>query len=258
MASAVVNRADVFPVGTTVYAYPLSNWTTGQRPPSGAPVGSSTTSAAVAANGSVTFTGLADDTWYVAYAQVSSAHRYVNVSTFRKRNPVQAVGDATDGQALVWDDAEGQWEPGSAGVSQATVNTTVAAATPWLTWVHGQGRPATNTGFTTLGTSGQRTSASQSDEIGWDFYLAAGTWEFWMVHITNNNRGIYTVTLDGAAVGTVDGYSAGSVTYVEAQIAGHVVATAGVKRLLLKMSTKNASSSAYVGSIQLCGMRRTA
>lgn len=257
MASATVTRVDLFPDGTTVYAYPLENWSTGAQPPRGTPVGSSTTSAAASASG-VTFTGLADDTRYVAYASVSDEHRYVNFTTYRKRNPVQAVGDATDGQALVWDDATEAWEPGTAGVSQATVNTTVAAATPWNVWMHGQGRPATNTGFATFGTSGQRTSASQNDEIGWDFYLAAGTWEFWLLHITNNNRGIYTVTLDGASVGTVDGYSSGSVTYVESQIAGHVVASAGVKRLLLKMSTKNASSSAYIGSIQLVGMRRTA
>lgn len=142
--------------------------------------------------------------------------------------------------------------------TEAETAALVAAAAPWNAWMHGQGRPATNTGFTTLGTSGQRTSAAQNDEIGWDVYLAAGTWEFWLLHITNNNRGIYTVTLDGASVGTIDGYSAGSVSYVESPIAGHVVATAGLKRLLLKMSTKNASSSGYVGSIQLVGMRRTA
>ena len=81
MAQIVVSRADRFPVGTTVYAYPVSNWPHHKRPPSGAPEGASAGNAVVAANGSVTITGLADETNYYLYASVSSEHRYVAAST---------------------------------------------------------------------------------------------------------------------------------------------------------------------------------
>lgn len=106
MATQTLSREDVFPVGTSVAAYPLANWPTAQRPPTGAPVGSSAASGTVQANGVVTFTGLADATNYVAYAQVSGVHRYI-----RFRTP--AASTAAGGSASVGTGAPGTLADGS-------------------------------------------------------------------------------------------------------------------------------------------------
>lgn len=82
MASFTLTRPDVFPDSTSVGAYPRSNWTTVDRikGPTGAGVGSATSSASVS-SGSVTFTGLADNTDYYAVGQVSSVYYYVRFKT---------------------------------------------------------------------------------------------------------------------------------------------------------------------------------
>lgn len=80
MLRVLSSIADRFPVGTTVYAYPRSNFP-GTWDRTGAPVGASTTSAVVAGDGTVTFVGLEAETEYVAYAQVSGQHRYVGFTT---------------------------------------------------------------------------------------------------------------------------------------------------------------------------------
>lgn len=79
MATQVLKREDVFPAGTTVTAYPLSNWPQSQRPPSGVPVGTAAATGTVGTDGAVTFSGLANATDYVAYA--ASPDRYVRFQT---------------------------------------------------------------------------------------------------------------------------------------------------------------------------------
>lgn len=138
---------------------------------------------------------------------------------------------------------------------------------PWLIDINVYVTGITQTNFNTL--SGNDTAAlygywkqsggSQNDEIGWDVILAAGTWTLELIHVTSSNRGIYTASLDAGSVGTIDGYDgAGPVRNVRSTITGISVAATGKKRLLLKMATKNASSSSYFGSIQHVSLRRTA
>src|SRR5436190_3012462 len=67
-----------FPEGTSVGAYPRSAW--GPEGVIGAPSGSATNTQTVT-NGLLAFTGLADNTDYVAYAQVSGQDRYRRFST---------------------------------------------------------------------------------------------------------------------------------------------------------------------------------
>src|SRR3954447_25637182 len=56
---------DRFPEGTSLGAYPLSNWTPGQQPAAGtAPVGAATATGSVSGD-AVTLAGLADDTAYI-------------------------------------------------------------------------------------------------------------------------------------------------------------------------------------------------
>lgn len=92
MASATISSQS-FTSGT-VTVYPASNWPAYRLPPTGAPVGSSTTSAAVS-GGSVTFSGLASDTRYYAYQLDGSTHRYVAFSTYEDVPPAQRVTTET-------------------------------------------------------------------------------------------------------------------------------------------------------------------
>lgn len=66
----------VFPEGTSVSAYPISNWPGRVVDQAAAPVGAAADTAPVT-SGSVTLDGLTEGGEYVAYALVGGAHRYV-------------------------------------------------------------------------------------------------------------------------------------------------------------------------------------
>lgn len=86
------------------------------------------------------------------------------------------------------------------------------------------------------------------------------TWDLYLLHQTSTARGIYTVALSAddmsyTDVGTIDGYGASS-TAVRSSLTG-VTPPAGCLYIRLKMASKNASSSQYIGDIQaLGGVRR--
>lgn len=69
------SAADTWPAGTSVGAYPRANQQTGWDRAS-APSGSAAATGTVASDGSLTFSGLSEDTAYYAGAQVSSAWRF--------------------------------------------------------------------------------------------------------------------------------------------------------------------------------------
>lgn len=92
MASHVLTRPDVFASGS-VSAY---LWTASGVPDSGAPKGSAVSTASVSGN-SVTFTGLADGTRYIAYQ--GSPDRYVQFTTA----PAAAAGATTVATDTLWD-----------------------------------------------------------------------------------------------------------------------------------------------------------
>ncbi len=100
-------------------------------------------------------------------------------------------------------------------------------------------------------------SGAQNDEIYWDIGLSGGTWDFTLLHHKASNRGIYTVSIDGSSIGTIDGYNGTSVKNVLSVITGTSV-TAGKRRLKLKMATKNGSASNYFGTVGAIQLRRTA
>jgi hypothetical protein len=79
MAGTTLNRSDLFPVGTQVAAYKRVGIPEGS-PRGGAPVATAT----VAADGSLTFTGLEEPSWtigryvpHAAYALVNGEHRWL-------------------------------------------------------------------------------------------------------------------------------------------------------------------------------------
>ena len=117
----------------------------------------------------------------------------------------------------------------------------------------------TGGGAEILFNSAVSSSGAQNDEIGWDVVLAAGTWDFELIHHKNTDRGIYTVYLDSTNIGTIDGYL--FIGYVGNQIGsitGITVATSAKYRLKLKMATKNGGSSNYYGDISHIRLIRTA
>lgn len=77
-AFTISNAPPRFPEGTSVsvYAYPPGTRVDETVAPAANNLGSSVTSATVT-SGALAFTGLADNTRYLAYAQVSGVHRYV-------------------------------------------------------------------------------------------------------------------------------------------------------------------------------------
>jgi hypothetical protein len=82
-----------FPNGTSIGAYPETNWNTGQLPPSGSAPGSATATATMT-SGVAAFSGLADNTRYYAGAQVNSVWRYVRFYTGVAASAGGTVGSA--------------------------------------------------------------------------------------------------------------------------------------------------------------------
>lgn len=83
-----------FPAGTSVGAYPKSNWPASTYWPSGAAVGSATATATVGADSTLALTGLTDGTDYFLHGLVGSEHRYVSFSA-RSSSAVPTAADIT-------------------------------------------------------------------------------------------------------------------------------------------------------------------
>lgn len=87
-------------------------------------------------------------------------------------------------------------------------------------------------------------SSAQNDYIEWPVLLAAGTYRFTLIYSTAASAGIYTVTLDGATIATIDSYAGSGSNNVVTQASG-IAVTAGNHLLRITMADKNASSSGY-------------
>lgn len=121
-------------------------------------------------------------------------------------------------------------------------------------------------GFNTWGSEGAtlypngglgfyNTAGAQNDALSYPIALSAGLWTITLHTRKSSNLAIYTVQIDGATVGTYDGYSA-SATYGKGQITA-VGVTAGLHTLKLLAATKNASSTQYFMEIFGISLRRT-
>jgi hypothetical protein len=101
-------------------------------------------------------------------------------------------------------------------------------------------------------------SGAQNDSISWPVVLGAGTWTVEIMHVKNDNVGVYSVQLDDVEKGTIDGYAAAASRNQRDSVTGIVVAITAKVTLKLKMATKNGASSAYRGWIQRVRLIRTA
>lgn len=105
---------------------------------------------------------------------------------------------------------------------------------------------------------------AQNNSISYDIALPAGTYKLEMIHYSNNNIGIYTITIDGASLtsmggsaDTIDGYAAAGAAALTA-ITGIVIPTLAVRRWAFTMATKNGLSSAFFGQIHALIFTKTA
>lgn len=99
-------------------------------------------------------------------------------------------------------------------------------------------------------------STVQNNLLTTDMWGDTGTYKEAFVHRTGPDRGIYNVT-GFSGTQTVDGYAAGATDNVYSEVTGITQSTAGVKTIQIQMATKNASSSAYGGSLQSVKFIRT-
>lgn len=80
MATVNLTRGEVFPIGATVTAYPLSSQGV-VRYLSGVPQGDPAATGVVSSAGRIQFIGLEPETLYVAHSQVNGNNRYVYFQT---------------------------------------------------------------------------------------------------------------------------------------------------------------------------------
>lgn len=97
---------------------------------------------------------------------------------------------------------------------------------------------------------------AQNDQISFDFACEAGTYTVELLHLPFQNRGIYTLKIDGVQIGTIDGYSA-SLIPARGRVTG-VVLAGGQHTITALMATKNASASSYVGMVDRFTFTQTA
>lgn len=174
------------------------------------------------------------------------------------------------GSKHYWLDADGNLRSKATAPTSDTDGVVVgagdgSASTPWRIEVAPWTPPSAQTNWTSItvdtgsiGNAAINSSGAQNDEIGWDVLVGAGTWNIDIIHTLAASRGIYNVYLDSDLVGTIDGYGSTALRNQRGSVVGVVVATTGKKRLRLRMATKNATSTGYLGSISHVAMQRTA
>lgn len=164
---------------------------------------------------------------------------------------------AADGDVLSYDSGTGEVEWANPGE--------LAGSLPWLIDINPFVTAHTQTNWSTMTKDDTQvmngrvdSTGAQNAEIGWDVVLAAGTWTVSVMSLLSTDAGIMTVSLDGSEKGTIDFYAGSGSSNSLKTITGDTVSTTGKKRLLIKMATKNASSSSYYGRISALRLLRTA
>lgn len=132
---------------------------------------------------------------------------------------------------------------------------------PWASWANAGGFTPVRVQASILlgmGATGQShvDTANDGDWQEWSVCLAAGTYTITVIAFTLNTQGSIDYTLDGAAVGTKDWYSADFAFNVVAQFTG-IAATAGVHTFRGTVNGKNPGSTDYTMPTQWFTFTRT-
>lgn len=102
-------------------------------------------------------------------------------------------------------------------------------------------------------------SGAVNDKIGWNFLLAAGTWEVTVFGRKSSGSGIWTVFVDTVSTTkTGDMYAASDADGSAITAATFVVAASGKHLVELRMDTKNVASAGYYLLLNGISLRRTA
>jgi len=98
-------------------------------------------------------------------------------------------------------------------------------------------------------------TTAQNNLFTQDQWLDTGTYKVALLCATGTDRGIFNITgINGTQ--TVDSYAGAAADNAYTEVTG-IVVTSGLKTVQVSMATKNASSSAYGGSLQSLALIRT-
>lgn len=99
-------------------------------------------------------------------------------------------------------------------------------------------------------------SFRQNAYAEWPISVAAGTYTLSLSALGGPNNGIFTITIDGNSVGTIDTYNVSANVLVISDATG-IAITAGTHALRVTMATKNASSGNYQSRVSGIILTRT-
>lgn len=86
-----------------------------------------------------------------------------------------------------------------------------------------------------------------SSYLEWRIPIGAGTWDLAVTYVSSPDAAIMRFLLDGAPIGTVDGYDASTTFNVPSVIHDVTVASSGLHTLRVQTDDKNAASTGYFG-----------
>ncbi|HSW90449.1 MAG TPA: hypothetical protein VLF64_00455 [Candidatus Saccharimonadales bacterium] len=196
---------------------------------------------------------------YLPIGTTASTVAAGNDSRFAEVNGVAVSGAAAAGKVLTASSSSAaSWQTPSAVASRQVVialsgtsSSQVATVGTWNSIY------LTNTDTANFVGWVNSSDTAQNNSITFDFACNAGTHTLEFFHLPFQNRGIYTLQIDGTTIGTVDGYSGGLVP-TRSVLTGITVSTSGQHTFTILMATKNASSSGYQGMMDRAVFTQTA
>lgn len=180
--------------------------------------------------------------------------------TVAKVNGVAVSGTASSGKVLTASSASAaSWQTPSSAIISRQIEIRLSGTASVQIATVGTWNPTYLTNTDTANFVGwvNASDGTQNDSISFDFVCNAGTHTLEFFHLPFQNRGIYTLQVDGSTIGTIDGYSA-SLIPTRAVITGIAIGTTGQHTFTVTMANKNASSSAYTGMIDRAIFTQTA
>jgi len=136
---------------------------------------------------------------------------------------------------------------------------------PWTIDVDVFLSPKSNINFSTLYVDARvihccmlMSSSAQNDEIAWDIIIPAGTWTIELLHHATNDRGLYSIQINGVEKGTISGYAASFTPNIKSTVTGIVIQTTAKIELKIKMTQIAPGSYSFMGAISGLQLKRTA
>ncbi len=199
-------------------------------------------------------------TTYLPIGATSSTVAAGNDIRFTEVNGVAVSGVAAAGKVLTASSSSAaSWQTPSSAIISRQIEMRLSGTASVQVATVGTWNPTYLTNTDTANFVGwvNASDGTQNDSISFDFVCNAGTHTLEFFHLPFQNRGIYTLQIDGSTIGTIDGYSA-SLIPTRAVLTGITVSTTGQHTFTVTMASKNASSSAYTGMLDRAVLTQTA